>query len=272
MAVAQMSTNIPSQKDELTLSGVNGITLNVQAGESVSLLLVKGGNAASFMRTVAGLDTGDANKAFLNGERLEHTRTGQNISLLTHELPMMGWRSVKANIALPLEVRSVPRTERLLKAQNILLELGLKPKGWTFPATLDAESRAACCLARAFIADPLITVFDNPFASVADDEGEHLTLILRQLWLRSTTKFSFFATNRISEAILAGKRILICRATSMNRANEPQLRVVGDLRHDGFDTLLKEADADYSAASLLATPEAIRVMNEIRRILAEMED
>lgn len=268
-----MTASETAQKqDTLALSSVNGVSLDLKAGDDIALLLLKGASAESFIKTVSGLDMADANKIFWNGERLEHARLEAPISYLSSSLPMMGWRSVKANVGFPLEVQSVARKERQERVNALLNRLGVNAKSWTFPATLPKTDQAVSCVARAFVADPAIIAMDNPFSGLADDVAEGLTAMVRELWLSSSSKFMFYATTRVSEAVIASKRILVCRGASVNRSDEPQLRVIGEVTHDGFDAFYDQEKRRYVAAEILATDRAAHVMQQVRTIIAKAEE
>ena len=83
----------------------------------------------------------------------------QHFGLLPH-------RRVIENIAYGLEVRGMPRDERLAKAGEVLESVGLSGWGDNYPRELSGGMQQRVGLARALAVDPEIMLFDEPFSAL----------------------------------------------------------------------------------------------------------
>ncbi len=101
-------------------SGLN-VSLEVRRGEFVSLVGPSGSGKTTLLNLAAGLLRPDAGQRY-GGRQLMGPNT--QVGYLTQDDALLPWRSVLANVALPLEVRGVGRPERLAAARRIIARRG----------------------------------------------------------------------------------------------------------------------------------------------------
>jgi len=143
---------------------LENVSLEVRRGEFVSLVgpsvIVKKALfnwPAGFRRPVPGrVDVGCA----------KLTGPNTQVGYLTQDDALLPWRSVLANVALPLEVRGVGRPERLEAARRIIARVGLKDFEKHFPAQLSGGMRKRVALARTLVYRPETLLLDEPFSAL----------------------------------------------------------------------------------------------------------
>jgi NitT/TauT family transport system ATP-binding protein len=118
------------------------------------------------------------------------------------------WRSVIDNVAFPLEITGMRKSERLERARHFISLVGLDGFEKRYPAELSGGMRQRVSIARTLASEPKILLMDEPFASL--DEQTRLLLgdkVLQiQQELQQTT---LLITHNITEAVQLADRILV---------------------------------------------------------------
>jgi NitT/TauT family transport system ATP-binding protein len=143
---------------------LENVSLEVRRGEFVSLVGPSGSGKTTLLNLTAGLLRPDAGQLEYAGAKL----TGPNtqVGYLTQDDALLPWRSVLANVALPLEVRGVGRPERIEAARRIIARVGLKDFEKHFPAQLSGGMRKRVALARTLVYRPETLLLDEPFSAL----------------------------------------------------------------------------------------------------------
>jgi NitT/TauT family transport system ATP-binding protein len=121
------------------------------------------------------------------------------------------WMTVEENVAYGLQMRGVPKTERLATARYWIGEIGLERFTYSYPAQLSGGMQQRVGLARAFAYDPELLLMDEPFGALDAQTRLLLQQTLLRQWERQT-KTVMFVTHSIEEAITLGDRVCVMSA------------------------------------------------------------
>ena len=143
---------------------LENVSLEVRRGEFVSLVGPSGSGKTTLLNLAAGLLRPDAGQLEYGGAKLTEPNT--QVGYLTQDDALLPWRSVLANVALPLEVRGVGRPERLEAARRIIARVGLKDFEKHFPAQLSGGMRKRVALAHTLVYRPETLLLDEPFSAL----------------------------------------------------------------------------------------------------------
>ncbi len=176
------------------------LSLTLPRGEFLSLLGPSGCGKSTLLRLIAGLEPPTSGTASL-GETPHPAYVFQDPNLLP-------WRTVLSNVALPLELRGVARTEREQRAQEVLSQMGLADAGALMPRQLSGGMKMRVSLARALVTKPDLLLLDEPFSALDELTRFRLGELLRDLWLKSGLTV-IFVTHSISEAVYLSERIAV---------------------------------------------------------------
>lgn len=197
--------------------GVADVSLSVKRGEIFCIMGLSGSGKSTLVRhfnrlleptagkiEIEGTDVMGLNPADLRQFRnLKIGMVFQNFALMPH-------RSVLDNVAMPLEIRDVPKNERMRQAAAILDIVELGAWGAKFAHELSGGMQQRVGLARALAANPDVLLMDEPFSALdplirrqLQDEFIRLSKILK--------KTTIFITHDLDEAVRIGDRIAIMR-------------------------------------------------------------
>jgi NitT/TauT family transport system ATP-binding protein len=181
---------------------IEGMNLEIAAGEFVAILGPSGCGKSTLLRMIARLLPPDAGSITIEPE--ERFQTG----FVFQDAHLLPWRSVLDNAALPLELMGVAREARYATAREALQQVSLFEAEGRYPAQLSGGMRMRVSLARALITQPRLLLLDEPFAALDEITRFRLDTQLRELW-RKRGITVVFVTHSISEAAFLANRAVV---------------------------------------------------------------
>jgi len=193
------------------ITALQGMSLDVPAGEFLTLLGPSGCGKSTFLRLVADLIEPDDGEIRVFGAAPEAARLRRDIGFVFQDPALLPWRTALANVELPLQV-AVARARRAKASPRELLELvGLKGSESAYPHELSGGMRQRVAIARALASDPKILLMDEPFGALDEITRDRLNEELRRVW-RELGLTVLFVTHSIHEAAYLGQRVVIMAA------------------------------------------------------------
>ncbi|MAZ94735.1 MAG: nitrate/sulfonate/bicarbonate ABC transporter ATP-binding protein [Planctomycetaceae bacterium] len=186
---------------------LDGLDLQVDQGEFVSVLGSSGCGKSTLLKVIAGLVVPSQGELTVG-----QARGRSEIGFVFQDPTLLPWRNVIDNIRLPLELRGQPVRSQLDAAGQMLEMVGLQPEdGLKFPRMLSGGMRMRVSLARALVTRPDILLLDEPFAALDDMLRQQLCEELLEIWqeLRQTI---VFVTHNVSEAVFLSQQVYLMQA------------------------------------------------------------
>lgn len=178
---------------------LDGVSLQVAAGEFVAVVGPSGGGKSTLLRLAAGLLAPSGGTV---------TRTGDRLGFVFQEPTLLPWRSVLGNVELAGELRGVPRAERRRRAEESLARVGLSEVARQLPRTLSGGMRMRVSLARTLTGRPELMLFDEPFGSVDEITRERLGEQLQELFVADGFA-GLLVTHSVAEAVFLSQRVVV---------------------------------------------------------------
>ena len=185
------------------------------------------------------------------------SRAAGAVSFCFQEPRLMPWRTLVANVELPLELAGVSRDERRRRAHAALELVRLHDAHGRYPHELSGGMRMRASLARALVSRPQLLLLDEPFGALDEVTRHELDAELRALWERERFT-AVLVTHSIPEAVFLAERVLVF--------SPRPARVVADLTtpEGARDELSWTGDA-FSACARSAGTALLRAIEEARR-------
>jgi NitT/TauT family transport system ATP-binding protein len=180
------------------------VSLDVEAGEFLSVLGPSGCGKSTLLRLIAGLIQP-------SGGTIESTARRAELGFVFQESTLMPWATALANVALPLKLHGVAQGEREARAAQALANVGLKGFERTWPRQLSGGMKMRVSIARALVTGPRLLLMDEPFAALDEITRHRLNADLLELWQRSKVTV-VFVTHSVFESVFLSQRIAVMAA------------------------------------------------------------
>jgi NitT/TauT family transport system ATP-binding protein len=195
------------QSDGARLPVLKSVSFQVIEGEFLCLVGTSGHGKSTLLRLIAGLEQPKSGRIWLAGQAVDRPR--RTVGIVFQKPTLMGWRTVEANVALPLELNGCCDKEEARQRARALIDLvGLSGFETTYPAQLSGGMAQRVALARALVHDPQILLLDEPFGALDALTREQMGRELLRIW-QARCKTVVMVTHSIPEAIFLADRVLV---------------------------------------------------------------
>jgi glycine betaine/proline transport system ATP-binding protein len=253
--------------------GVADASFEVKRGEIFCVMGLSGSGKSTLVRhinrllepTAGSIKVGDIDIMAMNDEALRQFRN-HNVAMVFQSFGLMPHRTVRDNVAMPLEIRGTGKRERWEVAERVIALVELS--GWEdkYAHELSGGMQQRVGLARAIAADPQILLMDEPFSALdplirrqLQDQFMALSAVMK--------KTTIFITHDLDEAIRIGDRIAIMKDGQIVQIGRPDEIVLNPV-----DDYVAQFVAGISKLNLIQASSIMRplpadelAMQELRR-------
>jgi NitT/TauT family transport system ATP-binding protein len=190
-------------------TALRDVSFDVASGEFVSLVGPSGCGKSTLLRLVAGLGDYSAGTVAVEGLAPARARAERgDMAFVFQEATLLPWRTVHANVALPLELKGEPTAARRVACREALEMVGLGDVATAYPRQLSGGMKMRVSLARALVAGPRVLLMDEPFGALDEMSRQRLNVeLLRLCQIAGWTVL--FVTHNVAEAVFLSSRILV---------------------------------------------------------------
>ena len=190
------------------VQAVTEIRLDIAAGEFVSLIGPSGCGKTTLLRVIADLEPVSAGSVLVNGMTPHEARLARAYGYVFQAPALFPWRTVLANVMLPLQIQGRPADECRRVALEQLARVGLAGFERKYPWQLSGGMQQRASIARALGFEPRILMMDEPFGALDEITRDRLNEQLQELWQRER-RTVVFVTHSIAEAVYLSTRIVV---------------------------------------------------------------
>ncbi len=179
---------------EVQTTALNGIDLDIQAGEYVAITGPSGCGKSTLLSILGLLDVADAGDYWFEGQnvagwsesKLNALRNGR-IGFIFQSFNLIEELSVFENVELALEYSDVPVAQRRTRVTAMLEKLGVSHRAGHHPSQLSGGQQQRVAIARALVAGPKLLLADEPTGNLDSAHGDEVMRLLKQINDEGTT-------------------------------------------------------------------------------------
>jgi putative spermidine/putrescine transport system ATP-binding protein len=164
------------------LAALTNISLRVSRGMFVSLLGPSGCGKTTLLRIISGALVPDAGRVLVDNVDITRVPTWRrNMGMVFQSFALFPHLSVASNVAFPLQVRGIPRSEQRERVTEALRMVHLDALAERYPRELSGGQQQRVGLARAIVYQPTILLLDEPLSNLDASLREEMRLEISQV-------------------------------------------------------------------------------------------
>lgn len=195
-------------QSDAPVHALQDIDLEIREGEFIALIGPSGCGKTTLMRVIADLEKISSGEVLVNGVSPHDARLARAYGYVFQAPALFPWRTVLANVTLPLQIQGTSRTDAKAIALDHLARVGLTGFEGKYPWQLSGGMQQRVSIARALSFEPRILMMDEPFGALDEITRDRLNEQLQELWQRER-RTVVFVTHSIAEAVYLSTRIVV---------------------------------------------------------------
>jgi NitT/TauT family transport system ATP-binding protein len=219
---------------------LSDVSLDIKPGRFVVLVGPSGCGKSTLLMMLAGLRQQTSGSILVNGAPIPAPDPNR-VGVVFQEPSLFPWLTAEENVEFPLALRGVAKSERRVKAEEMLNLVGLDGFGKRHPHELSGGMKQRVSIARGLVQDPPVLLMDEPFAAL--DEQTRMTMgdELLRIWA-ATGKTVVFVTHSLTEAVYLADEVAVMsarpgRIVEILQVQLPRPRTYEMLSGDAFGAL-----------------------------------
>lgn len=170
-----------------SILAVDDVSLTIQEGEIFGIIGYSGAGKSTLIRLLNGLEmptggsiqVGGFEMSAIRGKELRQAR--QKVSMIFQHFNLLWSRTVKQNIAFPLEIAGVPKKDRERKVNELIELVGLSGRENAYPSQLSGGQKQRVGIARALANDPEVLLCDEATSALDPETTDSILKLLTDI-------------------------------------------------------------------------------------------
>ena len=205
-----------------SVRAVDGVSLEIRAGEFLALLGPSGSGKTTILMTIAGFEPPTEGEVLIDARPV--TRLPPNkrdIGMVFQKYALFPHMSVADNIAFPLRMRHVPASERAERVEQALGLVRLPGYGLRMPNQLSGGQQQRVALARAIVYRPRVLLMDEPLGALDLKLRQQMQLEIKHIQQQLGTTV-VYVTHDQGEALTMADRIAVLHEGVLQQLGTPE--------------------------------------------------
>ena len=206
ISIKNISKSYSNGEKTSEFSVLEGVNIDIEENQFVSLVGPSGCGKSTLLRIVAGLETKTSGEVFYKKQLQEKPRS--EIGMVFQNYSLMPWLNARQNIMLGLDFKGVSKKEKEEIVAHYLAVIGMKDFGRAMPHELSGGMQQRVAIARTLASNPDVVLMDEPFGALDAYTRMLLQKELLNIWEKDK-KTIIFVTHSVDEAIYLSDRIIL---------------------------------------------------------------
>lgn len=190
---------------------VNGVDIDIAAGEFLALLGPSGSGKTTILMSVAGFEFPTSGSIHVDSDDLTYLPANKrNLGMVFQNYTLFPHMSILDNVAFPLKMRGMAKADRHARAEEALATVRLAGYGGRLPNQLSGGQQQRVALARAIVYRPRVLLMDEPLSALDKNLREDMQLEIKRLHAELGITV-IFVTHDQSEALTMADRVAVLK-------------------------------------------------------------
>lgn len=205
-----------------SFKAVDAVHLDVKKGEFLTILGPSGSGKTSLLKLIAGFEEVSSGAIYLNDQEITKKKPYErDIGMVFQNYALFPHMTVAENIAYPLTLRKVPKSEVRERVEKVLDMVHLGSLGSRYPKQLSGGQQQRVAIARAIVFNPPLLLLDEPLGALDKNLRERMQLEIKHIQERiGITTIS--VTHDQEEALTMSDRICVMNHGRVEQISSPR--------------------------------------------------
>ena len=209
LSIRRVTKTFPLAGGDIT--ALEDVSLALAPREFGAIIGPSGCGKSTLLRLIADVMPPSAGHITLGGAPPAEARRRHQIGFVFQQATLLPWRSVRENIALPLQIAGRRGDAALPTPEALIRLVGLDGFADAMPAQLSGGMQQRAAIARALILRPDMLLLDEPFGALDEITRQRMNLELLRIWAEAGTT-ALLVTHSIGEAVFMADRVFVMSA------------------------------------------------------------
>lgn len=237
---------------------VDNISLDIKAGEFVTLLGPSGCGKTTTLRMIAGFEIPSDGDIYIGGDKVDNlTPDKRDTAMVFQSYALFPHLNIYDNISYGLKLKKITKAKLDEKVKNIIELVGLKGMEVRYPNQLSGGQQQRVALARALVMEPGVLLFDEPLSNLDAKLRVYMRAEIRKIQ-KKVGITAVYVTHDQSEAMSLSDRIIIMNKGIVEQVGTPK---------EIYYTPATEFVADFIGTANFLDGEILGLKGEIATVL-----
>jgi putative ABC transport system ATP-binding protein len=211
------------RQGEINVLALNGISLDIRAGEFLALMGPSGSGKSTLLHIIAGVDRPTSGECRVQGTDVTKLTESQladwrnrNVGFVFQTFNLIPVLTAFENVELPLLLTKLNSAQRRQQVNTALELVGLADRRKHLPRQLSGGQEQRVAIARAFVTDPALIVADEPTGNL-DSQSAHEVLTILQSLCQAMGKTIILVTHDPKAAAFGSRTIHLEKGELLSR-------------------------------------------------------